>query len=154
MSTRQSHGGDESGETLIELLMAMSILGLGVVAIVGGIGSSIFLSDVHRKEATAGAVVRTYAEAIEGVVAASPTAYVDCAVPSAYATPAGFSSPSGFTSSVTSVRYWSGTAFASSCPSDSGVQKVELRVTSGDTRAVETQSVIIREPCRPSDAAC
>jgi type II secretory pathway pseudopilin PulG len=61
---------DDRGETLIELIVALAIMGITVVAIVSGIATGIVMSDIHRKQATAGAVVRQYAEAIENDVAA------------------------------------------------------------------------------------
>jgi type II secretory pathway pseudopilin PulG len=71
MAPRRLPRDSSSGETLVELLVAMSILGVAVVALVSGIGTSVLVSDVHRKEATAGAVVRTYGEAIAAAVDAS-----------------------------------------------------------------------------------
>jgi prepilin-type N-terminal cleavage/methylation domain-containing protein len=53
MTPRRLPRDSSSGETLVELLVAMSILGVAVVALVSGIGTSVLVSDVHRKEATA-----------------------------------------------------------------------------------------------------
>jgi len=146
MRSRAPRAANQAGETLIELLMAMSILGTAVVALVGGIGTSIVMSDIHRKQATAGAVVRTYAEAIQSGVTTSTKPYVDCANVSAYASPAGFTQVGGYTATVVAVTYWSGTAFATTCSSDEGVQKLALRVSSADAKAVETLELIIRDP--------
>jgi type II secretory pathway pseudopilin PulG len=154
MNTRNRQ--QDRGETLVELVMAVAILGTAVVALVGGIGTSVLLSDVHRKQATAGAVVRTYAEAIEGVVDASPTGYTGCARPSAYASPTGFAAPDGYAATVTSVTYWDqkSSSFVPGCATDSGLQMVSLSVSSTDTKVNETLAVIVRNPCRKSDATC
>jgi type II secretory pathway pseudopilin PulG len=150
----------ENGETLVELMTAMAILGTAVVALVGGIGTSVVMSDVHRKEATAGAVVRTYGEAIQSEVAGSPTGYVECAASDAksdpYARPAGFTVPEGFTAVVTAIHYWEPEkgSFVSLCRSDSGIQEVSLSVSSTDVKATETLDVIVRNPCRASDRTC
>jgi type II secretory pathway pseudopilin PulG len=165
----------QRGETLIELLVAISILGTGVVALLGGIGTSIVVSDVHRKEATVDTVVHSYAEAIEnGIqIPATPdtqatsgtqatsdtqaTPYVDCARPDAYSTPPGFSAPTGFTAGVSSVQYWTGTGFGApggTCSADQGLQMLTLDVSSTDTRASETLALVIRKPCRAIDDAC
>jgi hypothetical protein len=169
---------NQRGETLLELLMAVSILGTGVVALVGGIGTSIVMSDVHRKEATSDTVVRSYAESIESAVAlpGDLSAYTDCARPDTYARPPGFVVPSGYTASVTAVRYWTGTAFApvgTVCSVgtggqtlansaavrrkgvvDSGVQMLTLHVASTDLRASETLELVVRKPCDNASTSC
>jgi len=48
----------ERGETLLELVVAVTIMGLAVAAIVGGMATSIMMSDIHRQEARAGAAAR------------------------------------------------------------------------------------------------
>jgi type II secretory pathway pseudopilin PulG len=138
------------GETLIELLVSMTILGITVVALVGGIGTSIMVSDMHRKQAVAGVVVRSYAEAIESSVDATPSSYANCATPASYSSPANFTVPSGYTTSVTAVAYWTGTGYGG-CSAGVGIEKLTLRVSSNDSRATETLNLIIRKPCREAD---
>jgi prepilin-type N-terminal cleavage/methylation domain-containing protein len=155
MAPRGLPGDSSRGETLVELLVAMSILGVAVVALVSGIGTSVLVSDVHRKEATAGAVVRTYGEAIQAAVDASATGYdTTCAGVSAYQSPAGFVAPSGFTAKVTAISYWNGSAFVSTCSAGVAVQKLSLLASSTDNRAKESLDLIIRLPCRATDPAC
>jgi type II secretory pathway pseudopilin PulG len=140
----------ERGETLTELLVAVMIMGFAVVVLLGGLGTGIRMSDVHRKEVTASAQVRAFAEAIETAVAASPSAYVECATPATYAPLYSTGDPK-YTAQVTAVHYWTGVSFDTTCTvaTDSGVQQVSLRVRSFDDAAVETLDVIIRKPCRP-----
>jgi type II secretory pathway pseudopilin PulG len=137
----------DRGETLIELLVAILIMGIAVVAVVGGLLASVKFSDVHRKQATGGADARSYAEAVGRYVAGDQ--YVECAAPSAYA-PAtvGFAAPSGFTAAVASVEYWNaGTrTFTGTC-SSSGLQRVTVQVASTDGRAAEKAIVVVRKPC-------
>jgi hypothetical protein len=133
----------------------MTILGIAVVALVGGIGTSVVMSDIHRKQATAEAVIHTYAEAIEGSVAAPTTAYVTCPTLTTYGSPPGFTVPTGYTATVTAIAYRQATGtFASSCSSNIGIQRLTLSVRSGDAKATETLDLYIRTPCRTSDAAC
>src|SRR5664279_767957 len=103
---------DDEGETLIELIIAVAIMGIAVVAIVGGIATAIFMSDIHRKQATAGAYVRNYAEAVETYVAAG---HFDTSAPPDYSAPTvlspstwtSFTSDNpGFSSPVVSVQCW------------------------------------------------
>jgi prepilin-type N-terminal cleavage/methylation domain-containing protein len=152
----------ERGETLVELLVAMVIMGIAVVAIVFGLATSVLMSDVHRKQTQANVSVRDYAEALQDAVATSQSNYVGCATPADYGpatakiTNTGFSTPSGYTASVVSVAYWDGTSqFVATCPaSDTGLQQITLRVSSNDTRATESLTVVLRIPCRPADATC
>jgi type II secretory pathway pseudopilin PulG len=152
---RRRRERDARGETLIELLVAMTILGIAVVALVGGIGTSVVMSDIHRKQATAEAVIHTYAEAIEGSVAAPTTSYVACPTLTTYGSPPGFTVPSGFTATVTAIAYREASgAFATTCSSNIGIQRLTLSVRSGDAKAKETLNVFLRTPCRTSDATC
>jgi Tfp pilus assembly protein PilV len=134
----------ERGETLLELLIAVVIMGITVVAVVGGLVTSILMSDIHRKQSTAGAYVRDYAEAVENYVAAG---HYDAGVSPNYSG-VGFTAPTGFTASVTSVKCWNGTTTFSTCGTDTGVQMVTLKVATNlpDTRASESLVVIIRKP--------
>ncbi|HEU5270481.1 MAG TPA: type II secretion system protein [Jatrophihabitans sp.] len=137
---------EERGETLIELLVALAILGIALVAVIGAFGASIAMSDVHRKQASAGAAVRNYAEQVAYYVA--DTGYTACAAPSAYAAgTVGYTAPAGYTASPLSVRYWSGSAWSASCGSDTGLQQLTVSVSSADTRAVEQVTVVLRKPC-------
>jgi type II secretory pathway pseudopilin PulG len=162
---------DDRGETLLELLIALTILGVAVVAVVGGLSAAIMLSDVHRKQATAGVAVRDYAEAVEtAIVTSRVTAdghvttdgYVACGGaenPAAvYASPTGFAAPTGFTRSAVagSLRYWNGTAWQATCPGtgDTGLQRLTLQVASNDGRATERLDVVIRKPCRLIESLC
>jgi len=154
METPPSVTPKDAGETLIELLMAVVIMGIAIVAVVGGISTSIMMSDIHHKQATAGAYVRDFAEAVENGVATSSKYTTGATAATVYG---GLYAPpiSGYTASVTAVACWSGSAFGAVEPcTDSGVQRVSLKVASSDGRASETLDLIIRMPCRPSDAAC
>jgi type II secretory pathway pseudopilin PulG len=144
----------ENGETLVEVLLAVAIMGIAVVAIMAGLTTSVLMSDIHRKQSTAGAVVRAYSEAIEHSVADGH--YTACASTSSYASPAGFTVPSGFTGSVVagSMRYWNGTAWQTSCGTDTGLQQLRVQVASDDGRATEQVTVVVRKPCGLEDDPC
>jgi prepilin-type N-terminal cleavage/methylation domain-containing protein len=158
MTTERQHR--ERGDTLVELLVAVVIMGIAVVAVAGGVATSIRMSDIHRKQAAAGAYVRDFAEAIETAIATVPTGYIPCAAPGAYDAAYPFA-VSGFSRDSIAVDYWNGLAFVSTCTvaTDLGVQRLSLRVASADTRVSETMVIIVRKPCRstldfPSELAC
>jgi type II secretory pathway pseudopilin PulG len=143
--------GGEAGETLVEVLVALSILGLAAVAILAGLELSVKSSDLHRKEATGGSYVRSLAEAIQNDVAAN--GYQTCGgagyLTSAVRTAAGI--PSTYTPTVLGTSAWTTTGWTPCTASnDKGVQRLDLSVTSpGDAShtATETLTVIIRKPC-------
>ena len=148
---------DDRGESLIEILVAVLILGITATAIMGGLLTSVKLSDVHRKQATAGADVRSYAESVTRAVAAG--GYQPCAVTSAYLPvtdmdpkTVDFTPASGGTAAVVGVEYWSDSGPATawswkpSCAVDLGLQRVTLQVRSADSRATEQTVVVVRLP--------
>jgi hypothetical protein len=58
-------GSDEAGDTLVEILATVTILGIAMVAILAGIGTALRLSTSHRASANAGVVLGIGAEAIK-----------------------------------------------------------------------------------------
>lgn len=144
----------QRGDTLLELVVAVLLMGITVVVIVGGLTTAVMMSDIHRKQATAGVAVRDYAEAVQNSVAGGN--YTACAGTTTYATPAGFAAPTGYTATVVggSVRYWNGTTWQATCGTDTGLQRLALRVSSDDGRASEQVVIVIRRRCGLADTLC
>jgi hypothetical protein len=144
----------DRGESLIELVLALALLGVAVVAIVMAAGAGAQMSDIHRKEATASASVRDFAAKINNAIAATPTGYVNCATTTTanYLT---YVPPAGYSAKITGVKYWTtGNSWVSSCSTDIGIQKLSIAVSSTDGRASEALDVIVRKPCRITDTVC
>src|ERR1700716_2168307 len=99
----------ERGETLIELLVAMLVAGTAIVVLMGGLGTSVRISDIHRKQAKAGAYLRSFAEAVESAVAKSPSDYQECASGLTYESAFIIVDPR-YERTVDRVRYWDGTS--------------------------------------------
>jgi type II secretory pathway pseudopilin PulG len=144
--------GDQ-GETLVEVTVSVILLGITVVALIGGLVTAVMMSDVHRKQARAQAYVRNFAEAIQQGVLSSG-GYKPCGQPADYLSAA--PTAAGLVPSVDPVEYWNGTSFVTTCGTDGGVQRLTLRVTvTGDSRVAESLQIVIRKPCRPTvDAVC
>jgi Tfp pilus assembly protein PilV len=129
---------DDRGAALIEVLIAVVVLSTAGLAILGGMYTSIAVSDVHRKQATVGALAQDYAERVAGET------YVECASASAYTLTAGaVTVPAGYSVSVDSVEYWTGSGWSAACAS-AGLQRVTVVASSDDGRATEHAVVVVR----------
>jgi len=150
VATRPSLQRDDRGETLVELVVAVGILGVAAVAILGGLMMSTTSSVIHRNVASGGAYVRSFAEAIQTDV--DENGYRSCTnAASGYGGVPVPDLPAGYSTTVTAVQSWTGSAWGA-CTAD-GIQRLDLRVTTtGDAlhQAVETMTVILRRPCHGS----
>jgi prepilin-type N-terminal cleavage/methylation domain-containing protein len=128
----------DAGFSLVETLIAVAILGLGVVTVVGGMMTSITIGDLERRQAEGQTALRAYAEAVDG------DTYTGCAT--SYPA-AAFSAPTGWTAAIT-VAYWSTatSTFTSTCGTDSGLQRITLTVSGTDGRGSESLRLGKRAP--------
>jgi Tfp pilus assembly protein PilV len=126
------------GFSLVETILAVAMLGIGVLSVVGGMMTSIRVGDLDRRQADGQTAVRAYAEAVAG------DTYAACA--SSYPA-SGFTNPTGWTSSMT-VTYWSvsTSTFDSTCGTDSGLQRVTLSMSATDGQDSESLRVGKRAP--------
>jgi hypothetical protein len=142
-------GSRDAGETLVELLITIMIMGISVAAVLGALVMAIGASKLHRNQAEAQDRLRNWAELVSG-----DTTYGDCpGTTSAF--PAAPSMPTGMSATIAGVQYWDGSAFVGGCPvsGDTGVQKVTLRVSvASSIHPAFTQDldVIVRKPCTAS----
>lgn len=129
---------DEAGTTLVELLMTVVILGIAFAVFLGGMTSSIAGSDIHRAQASAETIMRSYAESVK------TQTYVNCAGTGTYT----YTAPTGFTATVTDVRYGSNDSmsFIPGCGPDRGLQRITLNVSANSGRDSETLEMVKRRP--------
>lgn len=141
----------DAGATLVEMLVALIILSTAGLAVMAGLQLSIMTSDINRKQSTGGAYVRSYAEAIEKYLNTNGN-YVKCAAANTYS-PAtvGFTVPAGYNAVQGAAEPLAGDGSVitgGTCPSrDKGVQRLKLRMTSADSRASETITIVVRRIC-------
>jgi Tfp pilus assembly protein PilV len=144
VSSRHDHRVGEEGVTLIECVIALFIIATAVVALLGGLGSSIVASDMHRKTVTSDAVARSWAEQIQ----AAP--WVSCATPGTPYGPAPVPNASAYSGSVTTVQYGtaSGVGFGACTPNTvtDTVQTLTLVVKATDGRGLTRLQIVKRKP--------
>ena len=131
----------EAGATLVEILVAVVVIGVGFVAILGGLGTSFALSALHREQARTETELRRYAEVLKAA------SYVNSCAATAYATVTFTPGADYSVAAPEVVDYVSESTGASvSCTTTTPVlQVVRLTVTSTkDTRAEETIDVVKR----------
>lgn len=157
----------QTGETLVEVLIALVLLAIGVVAIVGAIGTTVLGSHLHRTQADANTVLTTAMERVKS--SAFAFSNVACTVPAGDrvtnyqnqargainpTTPVALSLPAGWTPSTITVDSAvlfekiddsSGTptvTFDSTCDDALPRQLVTLQVTSPDGRVTSKLSFV------------
>ncbi len=120
---RFAHMHSDAGLTLVELLMAVAILGIAFTVLVGGMFTYVRTSAQHQTQANVGLYAAQYAEAVANNGYA-PTC------PSTYAA-TGYLPPTGYTATNT-VAFWdeASATFGATCvPGDGRLQRVRTVVT-------------------------
>jgi len=139
----------EDGFSLVEVLVTIVIVGVTFSALLGGLFTTIAVSSLHRKQATADSVARSAAEWIRDSVA---TPYVNCA---ATYSVGGVPNPNGYIIQVVRVQYWDGVfpavgaAYTPSfvpapCSTDKGLQEISILVKSPDSQVSQSIDVVKR----------
>jgi hypothetical protein len=164
-SARRARASGQRGELLIELLVTVAIVGLGVVAIIAGVGSTARLSGVSRVGTRGDQIITRYAENLSAVAyeaCTSGTPYTGAATSAIPATnlPDGVAvgapgtaaaTSDAYELSIESVGYWNGdltpATFTSTCPpSDRGSQQLTLLVHAGDNSFDRRMTIVKRAP--------
>ena len=132
---------DESGFTLVEILVTIVIMSIAFVTLIEGIAVFFHSTTVRRATASLDTATRNYATALNN------DAYVDCA--SSYAaTPA-----TGTTGAVT-IDYWNGDATPASFANratclangEQGAQRLHLTLTDTETGQTDQLTIVKRKP--------
>jgi len=142
----------DRGDTLIEILIALAIIGITVTALLGALMTAIASSAVHRSLANLDTVLRSNAEEAKYVIELQPSAWFQNGATITSSTyngnPIPFSTPSGYKVVFTGIQYWNGSTdqFDASyiSPADeTGYQLLTLRATA-PSGVSETLSVGLR----------
>jgi type II secretory pathway pseudopilin PulG len=153
-TTQPDVNRSEAGDTLIEILIAMLILGVATLSLLAAFATSISASATHRSIATFDTVIRSAAQqAISQIQQQPDPLYVSCASASYYQTGSGavqFTLPTGFAAQVTSVQYWNGSSFTTSqsqCTADSP-EWITISVSNSAGQSY-TNNFIVDDPYAP-----
>ncbi len=145
----------EEGFSLAEVLVTIVIVGVTFAALLGGLMTSISVSTLHRKQATADAVARSAAEWVKDSVA---NHYQSCATSGTYSF-ASLPVPSGYAVSIPpgGVENWNPVGavpltapyspqFQTSQPgcTDNGLQRITIVARSSDSQVSVTVQVLKR----------
>ena len=145
----------DRGETLIEVLIAIAIIGITAAALFGGISAGIFSSTIHRHQTIAGTILESAGETLANI---SFNPYVNCATTGSYNPEGGFTNevPSGgWSVSITQVEWWSGSSFIPStspnCPDTTSdgflhLQLIDISVYGPGGQTIQSRSYIKRGP--------
>ena len=126
---------EDDGLTLVELLVAVAIMGVAFTIVVGGIFTYVQSSINHRSQATVQLELRKYVTALQGL------AYSSCATSYAPA----YTAPTGIGTPTQSVMLWNATANdftttpAVGC-ADPGLQRIRVTMTFNDGDPTHTYS--------------
>ena len=140
---RTRTGRRDAGETLTETLVTVVILGIATAGISFALGTAVKASTLNRQQSLVHNALRSWAEQV------AAGSYTACATASSFAAPSP-ALPTGMTAAVTGVQYWNGLTFVGSCGTDTGIQRVTLRITAptGTTGGlVDSVAVVVRKPC-------
>jgi Bacterial Ig-like domain (group 1)/IPT/TIG domain len=146
----------EAGDTLVEVLVALLLLGLTATALLGAFATSISASSEHRGLATIDTVLNSFVEnATDQIQLSSSPLFQPCQTTTAsyYQTqlvktrglPSGYQPPSNYTATVaaTAVENWNGTKFLSPCVTNSvAPQLITARVTGPGNQAASLPFVV------------
>lgn len=146
---------DARGDTLIEVLIALVVIGIAAVALITTFSTTVSTSAEYQKLTTGDTVLRTaLEEATSQLQTQSPANWASCSVanvgvPGSLATPAPYNGIS-YSGEILSVQFSNGGGFVSAppCPTNVSVALVQVQVTRtvGSTTTVQTLSAVVTEP--------
>lgn len=173
-------GGAESGETLIEILITISLMGVAFAAVMGALFTASASAALNREKTEVSVFLQAWAEVVLAPTTPTGSAinYAECGRPltgpprmstgSWSETSSGsntWKNSDGWTATQT-IRYaepgptpgqldWNDPSWSSSCPpgGDTGLQEITLSVTTdvGDRQVIDNLVVYKRDPRCPSD---
>jgi type II secretory pathway pseudopilin PulG len=157
VSGRHDGAAGDRGETLVELVISIAIMGIAVVAVLGAVRLAVDGSSFDQRRVQAKSALRAWGESIAQRVSDAnyPTCGSDPDPAHPLYAPSAIAVPAGFTGTVAEVSYWNGTAFAApgGCAAgigDRGAQRVRLHMHVSDSVYSGFDAdlwITVRKPC-------
>ena len=140
----------QAGETLMELLATIVLMGVGVLGILGALFTLVKVSDQVQQSSRANLGAHGSAEWLKNPI--GDFRYQPCAGPTDY--PTFTALPDGYTATIVGIRYWTGATvaanrtmqFSTSCASaadDKGLQEITIEVKSKPGPRQTTETVVM-----------
>ena len=151
----------EAGDTLIEVLLALVVLGLASVALLLAFATSISGSGEHRSLTTVDTLLKSFVESATSQIEKQP--YQPCATVSTYtqgasgfqavivfALPAG-DAALGYSVGIdpTPITYWNGTSFGASCTAGSTNPQEITATAKGPYGTTNSLQFVVDDPLAP-----
>ncbi len=140
---------DERGDTLVEVLVAIVILGIGAVALLAGFASAINGSSVHKNLTDSSNIVKSVANEITAALQSTPSSFTCPASGLPNVTV-----PTGYAISSSSVTYWvedtttQQWSWSSTCASGAP-QLVSITLKNTATGSLNSSSFVVVDPTAP-----
>ncbi len=143
----------ERGDTMVEILLSLIVLGLTSVALLIGFSTTISASAEHRQLASANLAINDYSQQVTAGIEAD-SALFTCPgtpyTPASMMTELGITSTAPYSPQITSIQYWNPTteSFGSTCVANSS-ELITVSVTSGSKS--QTLSFVVDSPTAGSN---
>lgn len=143
-SARNAHSN--SGDTLLEVLITLVVISLCVVAFLSAFTTTISASAEHRTLVSMDALLRSVSENAVSQIQQQPSPlYVSCAIPSNYGS-VKLNPPTNYTATISSVAYWNGSSFGSTCVSGSTAPELVGISVSGPLGSSSSITIAVDDP--------
>ena len=142
----------EAGDTLIEVLLALIVLGLASLAMLVAFTTTIKATAEHRNLATTNTALVTISQDMKSLVQVNAVAFFKTDNSASYQGDLSPLIPNGYTLMSLSVAYWNGTSFCSSTPTPAcsfiinAPEMVTFTIKNNVTGLIYTNSVVVDDP--------
>ena len=143
----------QAGDTLIEVLVAVVVVGLCGVALLLAFSTSITSTSEYRNLAAIDTVLRSVSEnAVSQIQQQALPQFSSCATSAYYQNNVSLGAPAGYTATFTAVTYWTGSAFSTSCPAGSDAPQLLTITVKVPNGASDSNSFVVTYPTYSASA--